>query len=112
MNNRLKLIELNNKQSKPKNRFTIKRFINRIIPKLYWILHIFGCPKKYLTEPYIVRYCHKCSRLRFTDRKYKKLFMQGYKKGKIDYKRSADSSSATVGGVIPTVDEHKVVNKK
>ena len=29
MNNRLKLIELNNKQSKPRNRFTIKRFINR-----------------------------------------------------------------------------------
>ena len=105
MNNRLKLIELNKKEEKPKRPSWIKI-------KLYWLLHIFGCPKKYLTEPYLVRYCYKCQRLRFTDKKYKKLFMQGWKKGREDYKRSADSSSATVGGVIPTVDEHKVVNKK
>lgn len=50
------------------------KMYTNILRKLYWVLHLVGCPNEKLTAEYKVRYCRCCGRLRFKSREEKKRF--------------------------------------
>ncbi len=54
----------------------------RIVMRFWWVVHIFGCQEKWLTAPYVVRYCGRCGRMRFeskkVEKKYRKMMKRKY----------------------------------
>lgn len=48
--------------------------------KVWYLWHCFGCPEKYLTKPYKVRVCTKCSRYQFESKEVEQVFMESINK--------------------------------
>jgi len=56
------------------NGFSSKFILYKFINYYWWIKHLFRCEEKYLTEPYMIRFCSKCHRFTLEDKRLREAF--------------------------------------
>lgn len=75
------------------------KFKNRKHSKFWKIVHLFGCPEKYLTEPYVMRYCNRCGRILLNDPELRKAYRKGGFLGMIQKQKEIKRSTQV--GLLP-----------